>query len=239
MILRFAALLCFYAGSAFPASIPALTGPVVDTANLLSGPEKAAVTSLLERLNASPRVQMAVLITDSLGGADIESYALQVVESWKLGRKGEDTGLLLVIAPNERRMRFEVGYGLEGSLTDIGTKRILSDELAPYFKQGRYSDGLQIAIAAVARELGVDLPTSVPRLKRREQPLNPFAQFLLFVLLIIVILVVQSVGGFGGGFGGGRGYGGGSFGGGGFGGGGGGFGGGGGGFGGGGSSSSW
>jgi uncharacterized protein len=234
--------LFFWGGiAASPAAIPALTGPLVDTANLLSPEEKAAVTSVLERLNASPRIQMALLITDSLGDADIETYSLQVVESWKLGRKGEDNGVLLVVAPNERRMRFEVGYGLEGVLTDVGTKRILSDELAPYFKQKRYADGLQVAIAAVARELGIDLPHSVPRLKRQGPTLNPLAQSLLFLLLIIVVLVLQAVGGFGGGIGGGRGYGGGgSFGGGfGGGGGGGGFGGGGGGFGGGGSSSSW
>lgn len=237
MIFKLLAISCFLFGlEGSPA--PALTGPVVDTANLLSSQEVSAVTGLLNRLNASPRIQMAVLITDSLEGSDIETYSMQVAESWKLGRKGEDNGVLLVIAPNERRMRFEVGYGLEGSLTDLGTKRILSDELAPYFKQKRYADGLQVAVAAVAREVGIELPHSVPRLKRRGQPLNPLAQLVLLVLLILVIILVQSFGGFGGGRGyGGGGFGGGSFGGGGFGGGS--FGGGGGGFGGGGSSSSW
>jgi uncharacterized protein len=216
----------------------------VDGAGLLSSSGVSATTKLLERLNASGKVQMAVLIAPSLEGLDIESYALQVADAWRLGKKGTDDGLLLVIAPNERRMRFEVGYGLEGVLTDIATKRILSDELAPYFRQKRYADGIQVAIDAVARALEIDVVSSVERLRTKENStkLSPIAILFFLFLILIFLALFGSGGGWrghsgwgppgGGGFGGHGGFGGGGFGG-------GGFGGGGGGFGGGGSSSSW
>lgn len=238
-----ALLACLLSLSAWGEPIPALTGPLVDSAGLLSSSEHQSTLSFIERLNATKKVQLAVLIVPSLEGSDIESYALRVAEKWKLGAKGKDDGLLLVIAPKERRMRFEVGYGLEGDIPDVIAKRILSDEMAPLFRQKRYADGIQLAIELVAKRIGVDLPSRVDRSVRapRGDPAGP-----LLFWLIVFLLVIFLVGAFfspasrrhgGSDYWGGGGWGGGSSGG--SWGGGGGFSGGGGSFGGGGSSSSW
>lgn len=237
LALSLALLLCV---GSWAEKIPALSGALVDAAGLLSAPEASAVQSFIERLNASKRVQLAVLITPSLEGEDIESYSLKVGESWKLGRKGVDDGLLLVIAPNEKRMRFEVGYGLEGEIPDIIAKRILSDEMAPYFREKRFGDGIQVAVESVARRLGIDLQAQVDRTRkvRRGDPQGSLL-FWLFIAFLILVVVLSQFGGGGrnSGWHGGGGWGGGS---GGWGGGsGGGFSGGGGSFGGGGASSGW
>ncbi len=239
------ALFLFISLVAGGVNVPTLTSELVDTAGLLSNQEASSVRAFAARLNASNRVQLAILITPSLEELPIESYALEVSEKWKLGQKGVDNGLLLVIAPNEKRMRFEVGYGLEGDLPDIVAKRILSDELAPYFRERRFGDGIQIAIESVAQRLNIDLKAQVDRKLRgrRADPKGSLAVWLFLALLVLIIVISASGGGHGrsnwhGGSSGG--WGGGGFGGGGFGGGGGGgFGGGGGGFGGGGASSGW
>jgi uncharacterized protein len=239
----FVFVFCLCAAPLPAENVPALTGPLVDQAQLLAGSERRQVEALIEQLNSTKKTQLAVLIVDGLQGYEIEPFSIKVAESWKLGRKGVDDGLLLVIAPREKRMRFEVGYGLEGSLPDVTAKRILSDGMAPYFRQGRFADGIKVAIAAVAEKLGVDLASGVQKLPRsaRGDPQGPFSIWLI-LLIILVALVIMLFGGGGGGrgyYGGGSGWGGGGsgWGGGGFGGGG--FSGGGGGFGGGGSSSSW
>ena len=230
--------------SAWAETVPALSGPVVDAANLLGRSDHQGVVQLVERLNSSGKVQLAILIVPSLEGGDIESYALKVAESWKLGKKGVDNGLLLVIAPKEKRMRFEVGYGLEGDLPDIKAKRILSDQMAPYFRAKRFGDGIQVAVEGVAHALGIDLVAQVDRSihPRRGDPAGslPVWVIVVFILLVFIMLFSGFGGGGGRGFGSSSGWGGGGWsGGGGSWGGGGGFSGGGGGFGGGGASSDW
>ncbi len=231
-------LLSFAASAAI--EVPFLSGPVVDEVGALSATEKARLVSSVEAVNASGKAQMAILIPRSLQGEEIEPYSIAVVEKWKLGKKGKDDGVLFVVAPNERRMRFEVGYGLEGTLTDLATKRILDDVVAPYLKASRFGDGLLAAVAAVAEKIGVEgQDIQAPAAPRRQRTNFPWT--LIFILLYVLFTAIRRSGG-GGRFRGG-GWGGGGFGGfgggGGWSGGGGGFGGGGGGFGGGGSSSRW
>jgi len=218
--------------------VPFLSGPVVDEVGLLSSGESQTVERALTQLNASAKAQMAVLITKDLQGLEIEQYGIAVADQWKLGKKGTDQGLILIIAPNDRRMRLEVGRGLEGDIPDVIAKRILADDVTPYFKDRRYGDGVLVAVGRVAQQLNVNLdgvPVARPVSRKRS---GGGGRSLLILLLVIGYLVFSGL--FGGGrrrgFYGGSGWGGG---GGGFGGGGGGFGGGGGGFGGGGSSSSW
>lgn len=221
---------------------PYLSGPVVDEVKLLSPNDAAQVDARVREIRQKTSVQMAVLIAASLQDLEIEDYAIRVADAWKLGKKGEDRGLLLVIAPNQRRMRLEVGYGIEGEIPDAVAKRILADGMAPYFKQQAYAQGIGVALDWIeARLEKKEFNEPVPSSRGGK---NIFSIFFFIILLIIVFF--SSIfgrrrrsfwGGYdhwgsGGGFGGSRG---------GFGGfgGGGGWGGGGGGFGGGGSSSSW
>lgn len=245
--------------------VPYLTGPVVDEAGLLDADTRTRVETVLRSLRreGAPKghspgtgpgsdgsgagFQMQVYIPASLADLPIEEFSIRVAESWKIGRKGEDRGLLLVIAPHERKMRFEVGYGLEGEITDAFAKHVLDDVLKPYFRDQRYGDGILAATGEIARKLGVDASAtavSPARGRGRSSGIPIPGGLLIFLLLPLVFFLVMAQmrseqrgllrrrgGGFGGwgGFGGGWGGGGG----------GGGWGGGGGGFGGGGSSSSW
>ena len=229
----------------FALEVPYLAGPVVDEAHLLNPTERQRITAELEGLNATGKVQMAVLIAASLNDQDIESYALAVAEKWKLGEKKRDNGIILVVAPTERKMRLEVGYGLEGDVPDAYAKRILDDDMLPLFRQRRFADGIRMAIFRVGEHL--KLVEGKPPVRRSNQiPLGRMLPYIPLGLIFLVFFASRFAtpygrrrrGGFwDGGYGGG-GFGGGGFGGGGFGGGGG-FSGGGGGFGGGGASSGW
>jgi len=185
-----------------------------------------------------------LLIVPSLEGEPLEDYSMRVAEAWKLGRKGVDNGLLLFIAAQDRRARLEVGYGLEGRITDLESSRIIRGVLAPAFRAGDYAGGIERAFDALEKLAGgeaVELPQESPAGDRGIS----FGTW-IFMLFIVLFLLRGRGGGLGGFILGsmiGRGWssrGGGRFGGGGFGGGGGGgFGGGGGSFGGGGASGGW
>lgn len=221
--------------------VPALTGPVVDEAQFLSRDAHAAIERALINLNQTEGIQFQVLIIDKLFDETIEGYSIKVVDEWKLGKKGDDRAALFLIALDDRKMRIEVGRGLEGTLTDLTTNRIL-DEVKPYFKKNDFDNGVALGLALMAQADGKKLNFEgkvKPRHQRKgSAPLVLFAIFGLIAFL--QFFFPQSMRGGRGGRGGGY-YGGGGFGGGGLGGGGGGssWSGGGGGFSGGGSSGSW
>ena len=220
--------------------IPPLTGPVMDEVGIIDAGSYETIQNTLITLHREGKVQMQVYVPQSLQDLPIEEFTIRVAESWRLGRKGDDKGLLLVIAPNERKMRFEVGYGLEGSLTDAFTKHVLDDVMKPYFQEKRYGDGIIASISEIVRKLGVDIPVSTvsPPRSHESNPsgLPPLTYLALFLLVpfvfFLVFLQMYAERSQRGRFGRGGGWGGGGFGG-------GVWGGGGGGFGGGGSSSSW
>ncbi len=220
--------------------IPELTRPFIDETGLVSAPDAKALEDMLLKLDHSGKTQLVIYIPQSLQELDIASFSLAAAEKWKLGGKGKDQGLLLVVAPNERKMRLEVGYGLEGDFTDAYSRRLLDNTLAPYFRERRFGDGFMVAVEQIAAKLNVDLkaPVASRISEGRDRKVSfPGLFMLLFFFFFIIVSLFRSHGGRygGGGYGGfgGGGGGGGSFGG------GGGFSGGGGGFGGGGASSSW
>lgn len=232
----FAFCFCFFLATADAAGpqIPKLTRPVVDEVGIFSSAQTGAIERLLHRLDQSKKVQMAVYVPKSLQGYDVESFSIDVVEKWQLGDQKNDQGLLLLIAPTERRMRLEVGYGLEGAITDAESKRAI-DAMTPYFKKGRFADGVMIAIEFVGQKLGVDLNAPVKaRITRKNRGSGTAFIYILMLFLVFGVRFLLPLL-LGSAFVGRNRYGGGG----GFGGGGGGFGGGGGGFGGGGASGSW
>ncbi|MGZ3656566.1 MAG: TPM domain-containing protein [Bdellovibrionota bacterium] len=218
--------------------------PVVDEFHLLSNGEFSQLDQLVRRIKTTSGVEITVFIPATLQGRQIEDFSIAVAEKWKLGRKKEDRGLLLVVAPKERQMRFEVGSGLEGDVTDVFSRRILDDTMRPLFKQGRYYDGIVAALARIQEKVPLGLqPSEIGGAGAAGNS----DSFRLFMLLLVVVFLLHLLSRFGGGGRGGYrgggyvgGFGGGGGGGGDIGGGGGGsWGGGGGGFSGGGSSSSW
>jgi uncharacterized protein len=133
--------------------VPYLTGRVNDEAEVLRPETRRTLTSLLQQHEARTGAQVVVLTVRSLGGAPVEDYAVAVFEAWKLGRKGHDDGVLLLVAPSERRMRIEVGYGLEGTLSDLAAGRIIRDVIAPRFRDGDFDAGVADGVSAILDQL--------------------------------------------------------------------------------------
>ena len=131
------------------ADIPFLTGRVIDNAEILTEGMRRSLTERLKAHEDRTGNQIAVLTVPTLEDESIEEYAVAVFKAWKLGKKGKDNGVLIIIVPNARRMRIEVGYGLEGTLTDSLAGRIIRNAMAPRFTAGDYDGGVELGVNAV------------------------------------------------------------------------------------------
>ncbi|RUZ42280.1 YgcG family protein, partial [Mesorhizobium sp. M7A.F.Ca.CA.004.05.2.1] len=141
-----AAVVLFSCITAYAADLPALTGRVVDNAGIIDAATKAALTRKLADFETKGSDQIVVATIPSLDGEEIEPYANRLFRFWKLGQAGENNGVLLLVAPNDRKMRIEVGYGLEGTLTDLHTKLIIENDMVPAFRAGDFSGGISKAV---------------------------------------------------------------------------------------------
>ncbi|WP_110717586.1 TPM domain-containing protein [Salinicola acroporae] len=230
---------------------PELTGRVVDNADLLDASTRDRLTDMLAAHEEATGEQLVVVTLPNLQGEAIEDYGYQLGRHWGIGQEGEDNGALLIVAVDERAVRIEVGYGLEGRLTDARSSAIINQTITPAFRKGDYAGGITGGVQAMIAALGGDAQAETappPQPAQQESRHLGGAGIWFFALFMIVMLIVRGGGGGGGGGRGGRrrrrggamggvllggalggsgGFGGGGFGGGGFGGGGGGFGGGG------------
>lgn len=242
-ILSLAFAFALLAGSAWAApKFPPLTGRVVDQAGLLDAGARAQITEKLAALEQKTGTQLVVVTLASLDDYDIADYGYQLGRAWGIGQKGKNNGVLLIVAPKERKVRIEVGYGLEGALTDLQSDLIIRNDILPRFRAGDFPAGIERGVDDLVQVLsGGPLKVDQPRDRDGRSGGFDFGSF-LFIALILGFWAFRFFGGGGGGFGSGRRGGmyfpmGGGWGGGGSGGGG--FSGGGGSFGGGGSSGSW
>lgn len=228
-------------------NIPALKGRVNDYAGVLNSSQKEQLETFLQDAENKTSSQVVLLTINSLEGEALEDYSMQVVENWKVGQKEFNNGILVLVAVAEKKIRIEVGYGLESIITDMKSGYIIREIILPYFKKGDYYGGLNQGLTALTGLISKEFEISPEQLAKYQKASKRgggiHIPFSLIIFIIIVILNIVKSGSRGGRFGRGGGifYGGGGFGGGGFtiGGGGGGFSGGGGSFGGGGSSGSW
>ena len=140
--------------AALAADVPYLTGRVVDNANILSAGAKQKIAQLAEARETAAGDQVVVLTMPSLEGESIEGYATRVFDGWKLGQKGKDNGVLVIVAPTDHKMRIEVGYGLEGTLTDATASRIVREAMTPRFKQNDFDGGVTAGVQAIVDTLG-------------------------------------------------------------------------------------
>jgi len=129
---------------------------VVDQANIISSSDETALKNYLAQLEKNTGIQICVLTLKSLNGASLEDYSLAVAENWGIGKKGSDNGALLLVSMSEHAMRIEVGYGLEGELTDAKSGLIIRKVLTPYFKDGNYSTGIVAGVEAMAQTVAGD-----------------------------------------------------------------------------------
>ncbi|BCA55163.1 hypothetical protein W02_23030 [Nitrospira sp. KM1] len=140
--------------TAWGLEVPALTGRVVDLAGVLSSAQKESLTGALKAHEDATTNQVAVLILPSLEGDPVESFSHRVATTWKLGRIGADNGVLLLVAIKERKVRIEVGYGLEGSLTDLRSAHIIRDEIVPRFRARDMAGGIEAGVQAILWTIG-------------------------------------------------------------------------------------
>ncbi len=241
--------------AALAQELPALTGRVVDNAHILNPATQASLETKLKDLEDKSGIQLVVATVPSLGGQEIEPYANDLARKWALGQKQKDNGVLLLIAPNEHKVRIETGYGLEATLTDALSKVIIANAIVPRFKAKDYSGGIERGVDDIVTVLTSDSADWQARpdlrVDDRHELLNALMPFLIFCAFWLIfwaisrhaqsgggsivrrggnIIFIPSGGGWSGSFGGSSSFGGGI---------GGGFSGGGGGFGGGGASGSW
>ncbi len=234
MILAMAALLM---GAA--AAVDRPQSFVNDQAAVLDPASRDRLENALVDFESRTSIELAVVTVKSLDGNDIADVAHQIFQSWGIGKKGQDNGVLFLIAPNERRMRIEIGYGLEGQLTDAGAGRIRDEAVIPFFKQGDMTGGILNGASAIAEKLSgspLNMNGFSPPAPPTQQTVQPLTKMQLLVVLIVLFFLFITVirhpwllfflmsnrggggwsgGGFGGGGGGFGGFGGGSSGGGG------------------------
>jgi uncharacterized protein len=180
---------CWAFAAAADVAVPPLVGRVVDQTATLSGGDVASLQQTLKDFEARKGSQIAVLIVPTTAPETIEQYSLRVAEAWKIGRKKIDDGALVVVAKDDRKLRIEVGYGLEGALTDVTSKRIIDEVITPKFRSGDFAGGISAGVDRIIRVIdGEKLPAPEPR----QQPssdflshidlLNPFTLFAVFIV---------------------------------------------------------
>lgn len=173
---------------AHAAEIPPLTGPVIDSAGVLKEFEKTQMTTFLLAEEKTTTNQIVVLTVKTLGNDEtIEEYAVKVFEKWKLGQKGKDNGVLIVVAVKDRTMRIEVGNGLEGVLTDAHCSQIIRNEITPKFKEEKFGEGLLAGVHAVDRSIKGAYALEQPA---AAQGLSTAAVVLIILVVIIIVILL-------------------------------------------------
>ena len=162
--------------------VPALTGHVIDQSGTLGAEQKSSLEQTLTAFEARKGSQLAVLMIASSAPEEIEQYALRVADQWKLGRKKVDDGAILVVAKNDRTLRIEVGYGLEGALNDATSKRIISEVILPRFKQQDFYGGITAGVEQIIRVVdGEPLPAPA------EKPAGSIGEFRQYVPIVFIL----------------------------------------------------
>jgi uncharacterized protein len=181
-----ALLLCWACPTLAAVAVPPLSGRVVDQTGTLRSDDVASLTQTLKNFEVRKGSQIAVLIVPTTDGEAIEQFSLRVAEAWKIGRKRVDDGALLVIAKNDRHLRIEVGYGIEGALTDATTKRIIDEDITPKFKAGDFSGGISAGVERMIKVIdGEKLPAPAPPQWHGPNPLDYIDPFNPFVLVLL------------------------------------------------------
>jgi len=217
-------------GVAIAFNFPPLTARVVDQAGVLTAQSRSDLGAQLKNLEDKSGIQLVVATVKSLEGGDVETYANQLFRYWKLGEAKKNNGVLLLVAPIEHKVRIEVGYGLEGTLTDALSSVIISSVIVPRFKANDFSGGIERGIDGIISVLSGDAADWQPKPSVRADETSPLSDELfsiLFVLILIFVVwslfrggggasasrsaargggvIILPTGGWGGGFGGGRG----------------------------------
>jgi len=183
-----AALLFPPAYTAAEIAVPPLKARVTDLTATLTSDQRAALEQKLAALEARKGSQVAVLLVPTTQPETVEQYAIRVFDQWKLGRKGMDDGVLLLVAKNDRKLRIEVGYGLEGAIPDAIAKRVMDEDIVPLFKQGNFYGGISAGTDRVSKLIEGE---SMPPPKRATAPGSGWSTETYFIGFIILAMASQ------------------------------------------------
>ncbi len=171
-------------------SFPQLTGRVVDAAGILSLDTERELTELLKNHENATTNQVVVVTVPSLQGYSIERYGVELGRQWGIGQEGKDNGVLLLVAPNERKVRIEVGYGLESTLTDASSKTIIERVILPRFRDGNMNDGIRSGAMAIVAVLGGEVQPGGDMRSFAKSVLSQTTGWLVIVFVFIIPLLI-------------------------------------------------
>jgi uncharacterized protein len=172
---------------------PTLSGRVVDEANILDAAARTALTDKLAALEAKTTDQLVVVTLKSLQGTSIEDYGYQLGRRWQVGQKGKNNGVLLIVVPSERKLRIEVGYGVEGTLTDAISRLIIANSITPRFRANDYPGGITRGVDDIISVLTGDAVEWQQRAAKRPEATTNWVPIIVLVLVLIFIMIVGSM----------------------------------------------
>jgi uncharacterized protein len=171
---------------------PQLTGRVVDEAGILDAATKTALEKKLADFESKTTAQLVVVTLKSLQGTSIEDFGYQLGRHWGIGQKEKNSGALLIVAPNERKVRIEVGYGLEGDLTDAVSRLIIENSILPRFKTGDFAGGITRGVDDIIQVLSGDAKEWQLRANKRPDSQSNGLDILLLILFVVVVIIIAS-----------------------------------------------
>ena len=181
-------LVCsLWTSTVFSLEVPRHTGPVVDIAGVLNRSDNAKISASLLRFQREYGPQLQVLVVPKLEDETIETYAIKVVDAWKLGAEGKDDGVLLLVATEDRKVRIEVGRGLEGDLPDVLVGRIIRAGIVPFFKQNQIGAGVLVGLNLIAESIGGKLEgVPAPQMRRAKRGGGLNLGYLIFLAVFLI-----------------------------------------------------
>lgn len=179
-----AGLFMVCSGASAEVSVPPLKGRVNDYAGMLTSRTIQDLEQKLAALEQSDSTQVVVLTIDSLEGEPIETFSMRVAESWKIGQKGTDNGAILVVSKQDRKLRIEVGYGLEGRMTDLVSGQIIRNIVVPEFKRGDFNQGISAGVDTMISVVRGEYKGTPTRRRSRSTSQGPLFTILAFIFLV-------------------------------------------------------
>jgi uncharacterized protein len=173
--------------------IPPLSAHVTDLTQTLAPAEKQSLEAKLVDWESRTGNQLAVLMVPTTQPEPIEAYSLRVAEKWQIGPKGKDNGVLFLVAKNDKKMRFEVGYGLEGTLTDVTARRIIAENVAPMFREGKFAAGIDAGVDRVISVVAEGKPLPPAKAAKAHRTSGGFDFGTLLLVLFIVVPIVGGI----------------------------------------------
>src|SRR5262247_2467574 len=183
-------LVFFVAVASAALTFPALTGRVVDEAGILDPATKTALERKLADFETKTTGQLVVVTVKSLQGTSIEDYGYQLGRHWQIGQKEKNTGALLIVAPNERKVRIEVGYGFEGTLTDAVSKLIIENSIIPRLRANDFAGGIGRGVDDIIQAVSVDSEEWKSRAKQRPDDQPEIADLLTFLMFMVIFFMI-------------------------------------------------